>query len=229
MRMLRTMTLVKVVVALLWAAVFIGTFIWLQHAHILLRHMPRVLVGVVRSYGFWGPLLILVIHILRTFLLLPTTALTIISGTLYGPLWGTMLTITGENLSATFGFLAGRFFGRRYVKEHEHGWIRRYDDLLSKEGFFTIVAMRLLFFPFDVVNYLSGMTGITFRQYFFATVLGTIPGIITFTVLGGAFDHPLSFIFFGVMCLVTIVIILVLRRSKWAKEKLFAKRPEHVI
>jgi len=225
----RHITVFKILIGLSWMSVCIAVYFEMQNLGISFRHLPRFLFVLIRSFGAWGPLFIIGAHVFRTFFFIPSGALALITGSLYGPVWGTMLTLVGENLSASIAFGLGHFFGRRFVKEHEHGWIRKHDELLSKEGFFTILAMRLLFFPFDVVNYLSGMTGITFRQYIFATFLGLLPSAVTFSVLGNAFDHPGGFLLFGVLCGGTICIVLALRRLPWVKEKLFAKAPEHVI
>lgn len=226
---IRHATLLKIVAALLWAGAAYYLYCWVDQTNVPLRYIPRYIKELIHTYGAWGPLALIVLHGIRTVVFVPTTALILVSGSLYGPMWGTVINLAGANISAAFAFALGRFFGRRFVKEHEHGWVRKYDELLTKEGFFTILAMRLLFFPFDVVNYLSGMSGITYRQFALATFLGIIPATVTVTVLGGAFDNPRAYVVFGGLMIATILSVVAMRRSKWVKEKLFAKRPEHVI
>ena len=46
--------------------------------------------------------------------------------------------------------------------------------------------MRLTFLPFDLVGYSSGMCNIKQRDFALATVIGTIPGLLTFVFLGGS-------------------------------------------
>lgn len=226
---IRRTTLLKILAAFLWACAAYYVYCWLDRTDVPIRYIPRYIRELIHSTGAWGPVVLIALHIFRTIVFVPTTALILVSGSLYGPVWGTLINLVGANLSAGGAFVLGKFFGRRFVKEHEHGWVRKYDELLTKEGFFTILAMRLLFFPFDVVNYLSGMSGITYRQFALATFLGIIPATVTVTVLGGAFDNPRAYFLFGVLMIATIASVVFMKRSKWVKEKLFAKRPEHVI
>lgn len=220
----------KIVVAAVWLFLFCGIAVWFQQAGIPFRHLPRFLLDIVRSYGYWGPIVFLLLFLARSvFFIVPTSVLTLVAGSLYGPFWGTLMNIVGDNLSATIEFGIGRFFGRRFVKEHEYGWIRKYDHVLREEGFFAVLVMRLLFFPFDPVNYGCGMTGMLYRQYAFATFLGTLPAIITITVLGHAFESPKGWLTFGVLLLLTVAGMLILRRSAWVRSRLFPKHipPEH--
>ncbi len=213
-------------VAAIWVIAIWQGVSWFASLGIPLRHLPRVLGHAIRSIGFWGPLVILALYLLRSvFFFVPATVLTLVAGSLYGPLWGTLLNIAGANLTANASFGLGRLFGRRFVREREHGWVKKYDALMRDEGFLTILFMRLLYFPFDLVSYASGATGIIYRQYFLGTLLGVIPWIVTFTVLGGAFRNPATIVTFLVLLAATISIVFLLRRSSWAKRHL---PPEHV-
>jgi uncharacterized membrane protein YdjX (TVP38/TMEM64 family) len=220
---------VKIVAGCIWLSVIIIGGVWIYRTGIPLHNLPSHIKYIIIAYGVWGPCLLIVAHILRTVLFLPITLLFLLAGSMYGPFWGVVISTIGENISASIAFAMAKFFGRRFVIEHEEGWVRKYDQLLINEGFFTILTMRLLGFPFDVVNFLSGMTGVTYRQFFFATLLGVLPSTITITVLGDAFGNPKAFALFGLLLAGTLAIVVLLRRSKWVKEKLYVKRPEHVI
>ncbi len=51
---------------------------------------------------------------------------------------------------------------------------------IQENGFLTVLIMRLTFLPFDLVGYSSGMCNIKQRDFALATVIGTIPGLLTF-------------------------------------------------
>jgi uncharacterized membrane protein YdjX (TVP38/TMEM64 family) len=224
---------VKGATIVFWLAMLVAAYVWFHRSGIPLRHLPAFVRGVIARFGVWGPLLLLVFFLLRTslFFFVPTTALTFVAGSLYGPVWGTLLNILGDNLSASIGFGLGRLLGRRVVKENERGWIKKYDTLLQEEGFYAVLFMRLLFFPFDPVNYGCGMTGMLYRQYAFATLLGTLPAIITFTILGNSFENPHALLIFLILFVLTVISVLLIRRSSWVKRRLFPAHPpiEHVI
>lgn len=222
----RRIHLLQVLVGILWLAVFIIGVKWMLTSGIPFRHAPRILRELVRSFGVWGPIFLLSLYVFRSiFFLVPITVLTLVCGSLYGPVWGTILNIIGENLTANISFGLGRLFGRRFVREHEHGWVKKYDELLRHEGFLTILFMRALYFPFDLVNFGSGVTGIVYRQYVIGTFIGLLPVIVTLTVLGDAFTNPRAFVAFAMLFVVTLAAAFLLRRSAWIKRRLY---PPHV-
>jgi len=217
--------LLKFTFGLAWLALLVAVYFWLENSGIPLRQLPRALKGIVRGYGAWGPIVILALYAARSFLFVPTVPLVLISGSLYGPWWGMALTVLGDNLTANLGFVIGRFFGRRYVKESERGWLKKYDELLMRDGFMTVLLMRLLYFPFDVVNIGSGVSGIAYRQYAVATFIGLVPSIVTLTFLGDAFVNPRAYIVFGILFALSLAGAWLLKRSRWAKRVLL--EPKH--
>jgi uncharacterized membrane protein YdjX (TVP38/TMEM64 family) len=45
--------------------------------------------------------------------------------------------------------------------------------------------LRLIpLFPFDVISYAAGFSGVKFKDFAIATILGTIPGIFVFINIG---------------------------------------------
>ncbi len=104
---------------------------------------------------------------------------------------GWIYTYIGENLSATVAFFAARYFGRKFVKENENAFIKRYDEKLRCCGFETVFMLRLIpLFPFDFVNYASGLSAIRYRSYISATLLGVIRGLTAYIFLGGSLTNP---------------------------------------
>ncbi len=219
--------LLRVCVAILWLAFFWLGFTLFSNLEIPVRHLPRAIKTIIRAYGAWGPLCILGLYFVRSvFFFIPTTVLTLVSGSLYGPFFGTILNVVGENMTAHLSFGIARLFGRHFVRAHEHGWVKKYDDLLKQEGFLAILFMRALYFPFDLVNYGSGMTGITYRQYAFGSFFGLLPPIVTLTILGDAFTNPRALILFVILFVVTVGGAFFLRRSSWVKRRLYSKHVE---
>jgi uncharacterized membrane protein YdjX (TVP38/TMEM64 family) len=208
------------VLILFWIAGLIAGLIWMDQHNLSFRELFKLLRVWVQAHMAWAPLVVVGLYVLRVFVFAPTTILILLTGSLFGPLWGVLLTILGENVSAMIAFYLGRFFGRSFVAARDQGWVQRYDQLLTKNGFLPILLMRLLFFPFDVVNYGAGMTGIVYRQFAVATFLGLIPSAVTLNILGDAFGKPRSFLFFLCLNLVIVVAAFWLQRSDWVRRKL---------
>jgi len=211
-------------VIILWIVAFVLAYLWFESSGIPARHVPRALRLLIKSYGWLGPGVVLALFAARTYFFLPTTLLVLASISLYGPVFGFLLALLGDNLSATLGFFTGRFLGRGFVTENERGWLKKYDEALSHDGFLAVLLMRLVYFPFDLVNFGCGISGIPYRQYAVATGLGLLPALITLTVLGDAFINPRAYALFILLFVLTVGGALLLHRSKWAKKRLYKEK-----
>jgi len=152
-------------------------------------------VGDIREYlgglGVWSGLFFITAYTIRPLIFFPTSVMTPLSAVLFGPFIGWIYTYIGENLSATVAFFAARYFCRNFIKENENAFIQKYDKKLKTNGFETVLILRLIpLFPFDFVNYASGLSSIKYRHYIFATLLGVIPGLTAYIFLGGSLTNP---------------------------------------
>ncbi len=138
----------------------------------------------------WGPLLYILFYTLRPLVFFPSTLLTGVGGYLYGPLWGTLYTLVGANLSATVAYLVGRFFGADLpgMDPGKSGRMARYVQALRDNGFEAVLVMRLIYLPYDLVNYLAGLVRVPWIHFALGTLLGILPGSLTFVLLGSAFN-----------------------------------------
>lgn len=132
----------------------------------------------------WGPVVYMVLYAIRPLIFFPATLLTALSGALFGFWWGILYTVLGENASANFAYWIGRFFGKDLRLEDTPigNWI----EALRKRSFETVLLMRLFYVPFDLTNYGAGIVRANWKAYFFATLIGIMPGLTTFVALGAA-------------------------------------------
>ncbi len=93
-------------------------------------------------------------------------------------------------MSAAFAYLLGKIFGKKLLRGNASGGIlTELKDKANEAPFMTILSARLLFFPFDLVNYISGFLRINFKGFFLATLIGIIPGASVFILAGAAFQN----------------------------------------
>jgi uncharacterized membrane protein YdjX (TVP38/TMEM64 family) len=114
----------------------------------------------------------------------------------------------GENMSASVAYLTGRFFGS-HIPELRKSPI----TLDSEKTFSSILFTRLAFFPFDLVNYLSGFLRLPWIPFALATLIGIIPGALVFIIAGasieGIGDFSLSGIHIDRMTLIYSALLFV--------------------
>ena len=134
----------------------------------------------------YGPIVYMGLYAIRPIILFPATLLTALSGALFGFWWGVAYTILGENASANFAYWIGRFFGKDL--RLEDSLIGNWIEALRKNGFGTVLLMRLFYVPFDLTNYGAGIVRVPWSKYALATLIGIMPGLTTFVALGAAVD-----------------------------------------
>lgn len=133
-----------------------------------------------------GWLVFVAIYTLRPLILFPASLLTIASGFVFGAVLGTILTVVGSNASAMVAYLVGRFFGGDVLEEEDGGILQRYARRMRENSFETILVMRFIYLPYDLVNYAAGFLKIRPLPFILATALGSIPGTLSFVFLGAS-------------------------------------------
>ena len=180
---------IKIFLFTLWGAIVgLAIYIYLSQESSI-TEIVETLQSFIRQSGAWGPLIYVTAYAFRSLIFFPASILTITAGILFGPWLGILLTMIGENISANISFVVGRYFTADLLNllSTKNRFVPRLTCKLQDNGFLTVLIMRLTFLPFDLVGYSSGMCNIKQKDFALATVIGTIPGLLTFVFLGGAF------------------------------------------
>ena len=123
----------------------------------------------------------------------PIAALSLTAGLAFGPAWGSVYLMVGALIGTSSTFLISRFFARGVAEKLFKGKFKNLDDMSERKGFMTILFFRVVpIVPYEVLNYAGGISKIRFKDYFFATLLGLIPGIIVASFFGGTLGEVKS-------------------------------------
>ncbi len=148
---------------------------------------PGALAGFLGHLGPLAPLLFVLLYALGTVLFLPGIVLTLAGGVLFGPVWGTLLNLTGATLGATLAFLLARHLAGDWVRRRSGPRLRRLIEGVEAEGWRFVAFTRLVpLFPFNLLNYALGLTRIPLAHYVLASALCMGPGALAYTWLGHA-------------------------------------------
>ena len=179
---------IKKTLAIIWLVIFCtGLVLWWRSA-IPLTRIPSLLESWLTRFGLLHAALIYVVfYTVRPLVLFPASLLTIASGLVFGPVLGVVFTIIGENASANFAFFLARWFGRDLVvaRETESSLAARWDRRLRQNGLVTVLIMRLIYLPFDLVNFACGLTAMRQIDFAIGTFIGIIPALVSFVLFGG--------------------------------------------
>lgn len=181
---------------------FIGIFLvivvwWMVKCQCLsLKSLtPAGLRDFIQSFGRLAVLVYIIAYALNTISAVPPIApLSLASGLAFGKIWGAIYLMLGAMLGTSATFMIARYFGRGLVEKLLRGKFKRLDERLAKGGFITILFFRVIpLVPYEVLNYASGLSRISFKDYFFATLLGLIPGVIISAFFGSSLGEINSF------------------------------------
>jgi len=135
--------------------------------------------------GFWAPLIFMVLYAVGICLFVPGTLITALGAAIFGAYWGFLYVWVGAMAGASAAFWIGRTLGREFAASLIGDRLKKYDDAIERNGFATVLYLRLVYFPFTPMNFGMGLTKVRFWDYFFGTGLGIIVGTFIFTFFVG--------------------------------------------
>lgn len=195
-----------------------------------LREWLKLLELWITGLGIWGVVLFTLVYILATISLAPEWPLTMAAGMLYGA-WGFPITVLTATVAAALAFLIARHLARDRVRSllERRRLFSAIDDAVAEEGWRIVALLRLSpAVPFNLQNYLFGVTAVSFRHFVAATFAGIVPGTVLYVYLGvlgraaageGSSGTTLRWLFFGIGLVATFVVVLLVTRKAVAKLK----------
>ena len=141
----------------------------------------------IAGLGAWGPVIFALIYAVWAVAFLPGSALTLAGGAIFGLGVGFAAVICGATLGAALSFLIARYVAREKISKMarsnpKFGAI----DSAIEEGGWKIVAMLRLSpaIPFNLQNYLYGLTPIRFWPCVLTSAIFMTPGTLLYVYLG---------------------------------------------
>lgn len=151
----------------------------------LVEGSSSVLVAVLTIWGVYLTKSILFI--------IPASLIYISTGMAFPPVTASLISLVGIIIEVTVTYLLGLFLGGEYVNKQlektKAG--KKILDMKLNDSFIALLPIRALpVFPIDFVSLFWGASKCGFHRYFFASVIGIMPRVILFTILGdGIYDY----------------------------------------
>lgn len=179
--------------------------------------------------AWWGIFAFIGVYLIRPLVLFPASVLTVMGGIVFGPWVGVLAVVVAANASALVAYGVGHLLGGTpgaepdAVPDGTESFAARWGDRLRANSFETVFVMRLIFLPYDLVNYLCGALRIRRTSFLLATALGSLPGTISFVLLGASLEridngidgiNPIAIVFSVVLFIVSVAISRVVKRRQ---------------
>ena len=174
-----------VIKAVILVAFIIGAILLVRFTPVKSYLTAEALGRFLDTAGFWAPLVFIFIYTLGICLFVPGTLLTGLGAAIFGPYWGFVYVWFGAMLGASASFIIGRTLGREFAASLIGDRLKKYDEAIERNGFATVLYLRLVYFPFTPMNFGMGLTRVRFWDYFAGTGLGIIVGTFIFTFFIG--------------------------------------------
>lgn len=143
------------------------------------EHYAPMLLGVTAVYA------------LATALSFPVgVMMTLAVGFLFGRWVGTAVVVLAATVGATGAFLSARYLFADSMRQKMGPRLRRLARGFEQDAFNYILFIRLVpVFPFWLMNLVPAFTPVTARTFFFATLIGILPGTFVFANVGESLAH----------------------------------------
>lgn len=158
--------------------------------------------------------------------IIPASLIYISIGMAFSPVTACLISLVGIILEVTATYFLGRFLGGDYVEKllMKSKGGKKILEMKLNDNFPALLGIRALpVFPIDFVSLFWGASKCKFPRYFIASVVGIMPRVVLFTILGdGIYDYiPIHLIVKIVICAIPVgcVIYLIKHFIKIKKEK----------
>ena len=130
--------------------------------------------------------LFLIFSIIWILLLGFGSPLALFAGFVFGKWYGTLIAVFSFSIGATLLYYFANFFLKDFIKNKFSVRMGKYINLFNKNDFlyFTLFRFTGGGMPFAIQNILPVIFDMKIKKYFFATLLGIVPGTFIITSLG---------------------------------------------
>lgn len=178
--------------------------------------------GYILSFGIWAPTVSFLLMLFQALIApLPAFLITFANATLFGWVYGAILSWSSAMAGAALCFWISRCFGRTVTERLTTKLaISEVDRFFKEHGKYTILIARLLpFISFDIISYAAGLTSMNFGSFFWATGLGQLPATIIYSYAGEMLTGGAKTLVFGLLILFASSVLAILLKRIWGQKK----------
>lgn len=117
------------------------------------------------------------------------TVFTIGGGLLFGVWLGVPATVIAATTGASIIFMVAKTSLGAALARRAGPWLDQFRSGFEKEGLSYMLFLRLVPFPFVIINLAPALLGVPLRTFVIGTFFGIIPGTIAFSYLGDTLDR----------------------------------------
>lgn len=200
--------MIKILKVILYLIIIIIVVCFLCNMKMLHQCTPENVKSFVECYGVFSPVIYIVLFTFVPLTLFPDSILAIAGGMCFGMVGGFVYTMIGAMLGSALSFFLAKTLGHKVFNKFIKKDISNLENAIKNKGFVLVFVLRLIpLFPFDIISYAAGFSGVKFKDFALATIFGMIPGIFVFINIGDKIGETTSDSFYVSIALLVGLIV----------------------
>ncbi|MDT8405686.1 MAG: VTT domain-containing protein [Methylococcales bacterium] len=114
----------------------------------------------------------------------------VLGGYFFGVYLGALFNILATVNACLLGFALSRYAFKSAFEAHFLKKLEEVEDAIERNGFYYFLSLRLMMVvPYFLINFVAGISRISFRHYFASSLLGVIPASIIYANGGSKLEQ----------------------------------------
>ncbi|MCL2852709.1 MAG: TVP38/TMEM64 family protein [Defluviitaleaceae bacterium] len=173
--------------------------------------------------GMIAYVVFILIYIVASVFMLPAAPLTIIAGITFGSILGGVMALIAATFGATAAFIVARYVARDMIVNRfkDNPLFKKIDDGFEQNGVSFLILTRLVpVFPYNVQNYIYGLTSINIVTFTVVSFITMAPGAFIYAFMAGEIvTHGFSVTLMIQFAIAGVVLFLVSLIPKYIAKK----------
>ena len=178
----------RIIFTFLFLATIIVLVLQTNFGHLIRTGDIEQIAKEIQSYGWIAIFVSMGAIVIQTFF--PVVPFVLLAGAnviAFGLWFGFSISWVSAVAAALSNFLIARYALRDWAesKMGHHQFVRKLNNQAETKGFWIILFSRLIpVLPSSAINTAAGISKVSFRSFFFATILGKLPAVFFESILG---------------------------------------------
>ncbi|WP_247730133.1 TVP38/TMEM64 family protein [Halovivax limisalsi] len=169
------------------------------------------------GFGVLAPLVFVFVQALQVVVApIPGQVLAFAAGYVFGPVAGTVYSLTGVLIGSAVAFSIAKRFGRGFVESILHDdVVARFDGFVDTVGIPGLLAFVLVpGLPDDAICFLAGLTKWSLRTFLLVIAVGRLPAYVFTVYAGGEFANGRITYAFAIVAIIVLASVVGYRRQE---------------
>ncbi len=156
-----------------------------------IRDKTQFLIEIRDQNLFWFTALFFLFAVIWILLLGFATPIALISGFLFGKIYGTLISVFGFTMGCTILYIFANLYLKNLILEKLSKKIYKFKEIFNKNEFFYFMIFRFAGgggTPFAIQNLLPVLFNMKVKNYFFSTLIGLFPMVFVLCAIGSGIE-----------------------------------------